>query len=70
MARGKLIESCMQTKMFWIQEQAPAGNWVNSVGLDIKTTKDEALLILKQWRQALPEAKYRLAEVTTSPIEG
>lgn len=32
---------------YWIQEQAPSGNFYDSIGLDSKTTEEEAMNTLE-----------------------
>jgi hypothetical protein len=53
-----------QEVTLWIQEQAPAGNYVDSIGLDPRTTEAEALVELRGWRETFPKRACRLVRRT------
>jgi hypothetical protein len=55
-------------KQYWIQEQAPAGNYFDSVGLDPRTTEEQAKAALNSWRKTFPTRKVRLVIKTTSEV--
>ena len=57
----------METQ-YWIQEQAPAGNYFDSIGLDPATTEELARIAMTSWRETFPERKFRLVIKTTSVI--
>lgn len=51
---------------FWIQEQAPSGNWVDSVGLHLECTEKEALKDIKGWKKSFPKRQTRLVRKTVT----
>jgi len=50
------------TKTFWIQQQAPAGNYYDRVGFAPRTTKRYAIRRLLAWRKAFPTDHARLIQ--------
>ena len=61
----------MNTKpetQYWIQEQAPAGNYFDSVGLDPRTTKEQAIEARNSWTNTFPARKVRLVLKTSVVI--
>lgn len=55
-------------KQYWIQEQAPNGGYVNSVGLDPSTTFEEAQKQVEGWAKTFPSRRVRLALIITVPL--
>jgi hypothetical protein len=55
-------------KQYWIQEQAPNGGYFDSVGLDPRTTEEQAKAALKSWRDTFPKRNVRLVIKATSEV--
>ena len=53
---------------YYIQEQAPAGNYFNCVGLDIKDTRERAQKMLTEWKVSYPDRNYRLVMEVVVPL--
>ena len=63
------LSNFMETQ-YWIQEQAPAGNYFDSIGLDPATTEEQAISFLQSWKNTFPERKFqfRLVLKTTELV--
>lgn len=59
----------MKTK-YWIQEQAPAGNFVDSLGFDPTTSQDAALDEHREWQKSFPTRNTRLVIRADAAISG
>jgi hypothetical protein len=68
MENNELIEHSKVSRQYWIQEQAPAGNYFDSVGLDPRTTEEQAFDCLRSYRKTFSERKFRLVRKTTDPL--
>lgn len=53
---------------YWIQEQAPAGNFFDSVGLSPGTVEDEAIAEFHSWRKTFPNRQCRLVARTDTVV--
>jgi hypothetical protein len=54
---------------YWIQEEAPAGNYFDSVGFQLGTTEAEAIRRLKNWQRSWPTRTCRLIQRTDIVIK-
>lgn len=57
-----------EPKHYWIQRQAPAGNWVDFIGYPIGTTEEQSRDALDQQQSADTEENFRLVLRTDTPI--
>ena len=55
-------------RQYWIQEQAPSGDYFDSIGLNPRTNLAEAEQQLRDWHKAFPERTIRLVLKTTEPL--
>lgn len=55
---------------YWIQEQAPAGNYFDSIGLPPTTTKVAAIKELRSWQRTFSNRVCRLIRRTDEVIAG
>jgi hypothetical protein len=65
---GQINYSTNMETQYWIQEQAPAGNYFDSIGLDPATTEEQAISFLQSWKNTFPERKVRLVLKTTELV--
>lgn len=54
---------------FWIQKKAPAGNWVDYLGLDPSTVGSDAESILNDTAEAFHDECFRLIVRTDTPLK-
>lgn len=54
----------MIEQSYWIQEQAPAGNYFDSIGFPPGTSRKHAVKELRQWQKAWPKRVCRLVHRT------
>jgi hypothetical protein len=55
---------------YWIQEQAPAGNYFDSIGFHPDKTEQDALQDLREWRKTFPKRVCRLVRRTDVVVKG
>lgn len=53
---------------YWIQEQAPAGNFADSVGLRTGCSDAEAITRFRAWQSSYPEGVFRLITRTDTVV--
>jgi len=53
---------------YWIQEQAPDGGFVNSIGFHNGMTEKEAKEQLQSWQKTFPKRNCRLVLIITIPL--
>lgn len=53
---------------YWIQEQAPAGNFYDSVGLGAADTLEKAINEALSWQESFPDRVVRLIERVDTQI--
>jgi hypothetical protein len=56
-------------KQYWLQLQAPAGNYYDSLGLEPRTTLDEAVGRFKDFCDFHKPQRARLIERVDTPID-
>ena len=54
---------------FWLQEKAPAGNYVDILGMAKGTTETQAVTALLRWREHFPNRVFRLVTRKDTVIE-
>lgn len=49
-----------KSERYWMQERAPAGNWVDSLGFGPALSLVEAQRIIEEWARSFPGRRVRL----------